>query len=363
MLRYTHFRSAQMRTQHERGNYSKVYNLVIYAIPITLYILKVEMVNNLESTLIYHQKRGRMQSIYVTILYAVTCIHFSLCMQEIPMNKSQSFNLLTAHDQPSQPLLTLLELLEIKHDGTLQEIVEKTQELWLRKPGTERWHMQDTYPDKRNEILALLDQIGVLKAKIPSKSHYDYILFHGASAGRMQKRFANLCTYDVTTKKIVFFSGERPLDAVADHIDGFFTNSEESPKTEYEIGRVLFDKMAPEKWKGTPIETITEQQACIQYGDEFQVIFIDAPMKGSQRPTTADTVALWLTSHPLPGSCLVISSQPYIGYQHTITRSLMPKEFDVETVGTASSEQNIAVHLDNIARWLYAELHKNRKDV
>jgi len=42
-------------------------------------------------------------------------------------------------------LLDLLDLLHIPLDNTLASIMRATQEAWVRKPGTERWLIQEQY--------------------------------------------------------------------------------------------------------------------------------------------------------------------------------------------------------------------------
>ncbi len=292
------------------------------------------------------------------ILCLITWMNYLVGIQELPMQMNRPFNLLTSDGKPSQPLLELLNLLAIEHDDSLKNIVEITQKNWLRKPGAERWHMKDIYQEKHAKIFPLLDKIGVLKEIKPSKQSYDYLLFYGASLGRMQKRLSTLWKHGVTFKAFIFFTGDRPLDLKIEPIKDLFYNKKH-PVTEYEAGRALFSQaQTPLQLLNAPLYVITEQHTEIPEKDELKIIFVDTPMKGSQRPTTADTVTLWLKSNPKPGSCLVTSSQPYVGYQDTIASLLIPKTFDIETVGSSSIEQNIAVHLDNLARWLYVELSK-----
>lgn len=74
------------------------------------------------------------------------------------------------------------------------------------------------------------------------------------------------------------------------------------------------------------------------------------------RPTTGDTVDSWLQSNLISGSCLVISNNPYVGYQDSVVRTLLPNDFKIETVGNKCSlSVVIAVYLDNLVRWLYQE--------
>ena len=144
----------------------------------------------------------------------INIISYLMIWSCVSINASKSFNLLTEDQKPSKPLLELLDLLDIKHDGSLKDIVEKTQTSWLRKADTERWHMKDTY-QHRDKIFSLLDQIGVLNEVIPTKNSYNYLLLHGAAFSRIQKRLAEalkLWEKGIRFNKLVLLTGERPLD-------------------------------------------------------------------------------------------------------------------------------------------------------
>ena len=74
------------------------------------------------------------------------------------------------------------------------------------------------------------------------------------------------------------------------------------------------------------------------------------------RANTEDTLRHWLTTDPIPGTCLAVSSQPFVGYQHSVARTVLPVNFEIETVGDISAEDEpLAVYLDTVARWLYQE--------
>ncbi len=68
------------------------------------------------------------------------------------------------------------------------------------------------------------------------------------------------------------------------------------------------------------------------------------------------TFKLWLNEKSLPDSILAFSNQPYVGYEHAVFKTLIPKEFSIETVGPkANAIMSVDVFLDNLARWLYQE--------
>ena len=78
--------------------------------------------------------------------------------------------------------------------------------------------------------------------------------------------------------------------------------------------------------------------------------------KGERRPNTTDTIVDWISRSPKPGSCLVISNQPYVLYQGAVVRVVCP-QFQVDTVGKAARPEGLKSVdvLDSIAKWLYGE--------
>lgn len=260
----------------------------------------------------------------------------------------------------STVLLDLLEKLNIKHNGTAQNIVEVTQKTMLRPTGKERWEIEDIFKDKRDLIYEDLKKLGCIEAIYPHKKYYDYALLLGAVVPTMRSRLeflVKLWEDGLRFKKLVFLVGNRPLDenleskeVILNHtnlnlpLNNEWKFSGELPKTESEAAKLIWDQSdLPKEMK------------------ETEIIFVDTPMqadeKGSlKRPTTDDTVKLWLSKNPVPGSCIAISNQPFIKYQHSVLRRLLPSSFYLETVGAKVSEdKSIAVIIDSIARWIYSE--------
>ena len=66
-------------------------------------------------------------------------------------------------DQMSRQALTeILDLTEVKHEGTLASIVTATQASWLRKAGTERWEMNNKFEKLNKSITPFLRSLGSL---------------------------------------------------------------------------------------------------------------------------------------------------------------------------------------------------------
>ena len=133
------------------------------------------------------------------------------------------------------------------------------------------------------------------------------------------------------------------------------------------------DWMEPAKIPATETEMakMVYNQAKLpkDFKELVQVQFIDTPLQrasngGAIRPNTGDTIKLWLTKTKPTGSVLAISNQPYVGYQHAVLKTFVPKEMSIETVGPKpSTSASSDLLLDTLARWLYQEnVFQNQKN-
>lgn len=268
--------------------------------------------------------------------------------------------LVDSKSKPTQDLLDLLSAFNVQHDGTLKDIVVQTQKEWLRKPGKERWQVDEVKVEDKEKVLELLEKLKCVGEVKPKSNDYDYALIMGATAGTMKLRISyllNLYNKGIRFKTMVFLVGERPRDINLETQDTFLVNTNDGlkikenwnfkdlPKTETEMAKLIFDQIdLPEEFK-----------------NNVKVIFVDTPMQPTKegqlrRPNTGDTVIWWMKLEPKAGTCLVISNNPYVGYQDTVARTLLPKKFSIETVGSAASRnEKVSTYLDNAARWLYQE--------
>lgn len=261
------------------------------------------------------------------------------------MDKPLYTAILDSEQKPSDLLLEILSLTHIPHDGTLKNIVELTQNQqpvgFIRPLGKERWEIDDIHEDNRLAILKTFEKMGVLDALYPVDMHYDYGIVHGATLDRSQSRMLfliELHNKGIKFDNIIVLSGKRIL-----------TEDERkrlnyAAENEYEMVKIVWSQLdIPEKLKQIPIT------------------FVDSPMIEKDgvvtRPTTGTTIKTWLKSNPKPGSALTISNQPFCEYQDSVTRTYLPRSFQIETVGPAADQDEIriSVLLDNLARWLYQE--------
>jgi len=270
-------------------------------------------------------------------------------------------------DKPSSALVQVFNILGIKTDGTAQSLNKIAQKDFLRKSGQERWEMGKKYDDKRDQLLPVFKELGVIDVVWPSAQQYQHIIIHGSTVTGMRQRLAFLnvlWNQGIRGENIVFFVGERPLDPKKESrkilLHQKFSDipfregwqpPEKMPKTEADAAVLLWDQI------------ISNEDLRIK-----NVLFIRVPMiRGSEtgklrRAQTKDTIEAWLDKSPISGKCLAISNNPYIPYQdQTMLKTLCERNCDrqlqVETVGAAAdTDISVAVHMDNIARWLYTEL-------
>ena len=250
---------------------------------------------------------------------------------------------------PQEELLQLLSLLEVKHDGSLDSIVKTTQNEWLRPKGKERWEVQGLHEDKRAEIEPLLLKMGFIETVHASQMQYDYGVILGSYAPNVRTRLQFLMdewNRGVRFRQLVFLGGERFVDETQDQLKSFLPNK---PKTETDVMKLIFAEAKLPK----------EMQ-------KLEVVFVDAPAKkkpdgGMERPNTGDTIHTWLANAPKPGHVLAVSTQPFVQYQDAVLKTLLPRSFQVETVGAKAQKRvPVAVWLDNLARYLYQQRERFR---
>jgi hypothetical protein len=242
------------------------------------------------------------------------------------------------HQIDSIALSRLCLALDIPKDG---DVITETQKRWLRKPGQERWELAELSPEQKLFVLKWAEEQGLFAPWKPARKKYDKAFILGATTYRMQKRLnylKKLWVQGIRFNKIVWLTGERPLDQ---RVDGLI----ERCSNESEAARIL--------WEETDLPSEMRQ---------LPVVFIAVPMKieGSslKRPTTEDTLIAWLKTDPQPCSAFFVSDQPFCGYQFAVVKTCMPESFDFEVVGEGIDAKNLpvaAVILDSVARWIYQD--------
>ncbi|MBI5346355.1 MAG: hypothetical protein HZB76_04360 [Chlamydiae bacterium] len=223
-----------------------------------------------------------------------------------------------------------------------KNIIEEAQKHWLRKPGKERWELEEINPDQRLIVLNWAKKQGLFSDWKPSSEVYDKALILGATTSQMQKRLDHLkqlWIQGIRFDEIVWLTGDRPLD---NRVDGLT----ELCHNESEAARIIFEEAdLPEGMRNIP------------------AFFVAVPMKiegfSLKRPNTEDTIIAWLKTFPKPCKALFVSDQPFCGYQFAIIKANLPKEFLFDLVGQGvdplSHPAAASITLDAIARWIYQE--------
>ena len=276
-------------------------------------------------------------------------------------------HLLDAQGKPSAQLEELLNLLNIKHDGSLASIVTETQKHFLRTAGKERWQTPELFETHKTAILNHANSLGLVEEIVPTQKHYKYAIILGATVKRMRTRLAylaHLWQQGIRFDHIICLGSERPLDSSIESPAVLMDEAEfgvqckkydenfEFPKTEYEAFKFLCDHCVqlPQDFKAIPITFINS-------------LMIKNADGSTRRPTTGDTILDWLKQNPAHGDCLFISNQPYVGYQDSVMRTFMPHDFGIiESCGPRAfdSTRNSDI-LDTIARLLYQEKIRREK--
>jgi len=226
----------------------------------------------------------------------------------------------------------ILTTLNIPHKNNLESINAACQANLLRKPGSERWQMEANFEAHRATLMPYLQKLGMCQEyKLTTNlAAYDYIVFMGAMTERVHDRISYLkdaiqALPDNHKPLVVLLTGMRPLDPL--HEDMSYGSNEAA--------------MMEAVYKGLGL-------------GKHRYEVVSAPMKGAARPTTDDTVYAWLATHPKPGRCLVVSSQPFVQRQADVVRALLPKDFSVDVVGKAAKDTcSMAMYLDELGRTVY----------
>lgn len=219
----------------------------------------------------------------------------------------------------------------------LEEITGIHPAEWIQ--GGERWNFEERFMDKEEELLQGLENLGIFDERRASQTYYDYAIVPGSLYDSIKTRIEFLVeewNRGVRFETVVFLTGKRKVHPEKESAEVLGCSLE----TETDVMRLV--------WKQTKMP------------DELRnlpLMIIDAePFPFRERPNTLATILAFLAENPKPGSCLVVSNQPYIAYQHEVFVALMPKVFTIESVGAAGGRNTpLSVLMDTVGR---TELYK-----
>lgn len=245
---------------------------------------------------------------------------------------------------PAEQILHLMNIKAPKSFEEMPELVQVTQERFVQK-NKDRWNFSEVTVSDPEALRRYCVSLGCFETVKAKKRHYKYAIVLGALKQRMQDRLDFLFSEwkrGVRFDSIVLLSGKRDLNEKIE-------NPPKGLKTEAELFVYLF--------KQHPLSTISTG---------MRLTVIDAgKVPGINRPTTVNTFQTWLESEPTPGDCLVVSCQPYVGYQEAVARYVLcASGMVVECIGDKTDKVSPAILLDTFAKWLnfaFLRIEKTRK--
>ncbi len=269
-------------------------------------------------------------------------------------------------DENHQPRVKLIQLLEIvgmpsleNSENPIFQINDWAQKNLLRQG--ERWEEQTLKFEKlKSQIKPILSDLGFIESTTSHFTTYQGALVHGGLLSRVRLRL-NYLTLEwnrgVRFQDLYFLGGERSLDAQQENKDLLIQDPasvlkirkdwkapKELPKTENEMIQLV--------WEQSEIPEDMRKQVTVH--------FINAPMKKDPksnnllRPTTDDTIEMWVKSSPPYGRYLAVTNAPYINRQDVVIRTVAPTEYGFDTIGPGAREQEkMVIILDELARLIF----------
>lgn len=218
--------------------------------------------------------------------------------------------------------------------------------------GSSRWEISESglNSDAESRVLTLCDQLGLVSNVPPARSHVDYLIALGGA------RLSNLLRPQYAAEliekslihpaEIVLLGGSRPvMDTERDATDTYAPGAE----TEFDLltmGAATafnFDASAHEEESHRDAANSNATWRIWRFAPEHSglglpVTAIEAPSlePEARRANTADSYAFFADRlAPEHASCLLVTSQIYVPYQHLEgVRSLaLPFSLELETVG------------------------------
>lgn len=278
-------------------------------------------------------------------------------------------------DENFQPRPKLLQLLQVLGMEPLDPTADVLTQIngWAQKNllrQGERWEQQtEQFDALAPSLLPMLEDLGFVHAVPAHFSEYQGALVHGALLTRVRSRLYNLIEQweqGVRFKRLYFLSGDRPLESDREGKNALLSDAESKLK-------IRPDWVSPSVLPATESEMVrfvwAQSLIPVDMRGQVEVYFIEAPMKSDPvsgklvRPTTDDTVKMWLQTCPPPGRYLAISNAPYINRQDLVLRSIVSGDYGFDTIGTAASKQEkMAIYLDEIARLIFQTKQLSQKN-
>ncbi len=258
--------------------------------------------------------------------------------------------------KPTEPLKNILELCQVKHNGTLSGIRDATQKAWYQKDKL-HFEIQERHSYLREVAMPLFEKLGMVRSVHVSKEKkfvkFDVALIHGGSLKAVQKRvtFLDLEWYanEVRFKTVGLIGSRRQLK-----------ESEQLHLMEPVIWGTKFDVPAKDESNvNTEFEMMCEvyKRAHLIFRNKISPILGPSAIAKADADTE-ETLREWLKEHSsFPTSILFISSQPFVQHQHLIAEKILKDRCQVVTIGCQAYDIPITTFLDTLAKTIY-EIHE-----
>jgi len=220
-------------------------------------------------------------------------------------------------------------------------LVNMTQQKWLRPAGKERWELKDSLllSARRDEIIQLVEKLGFVQEIKPSRQEYDSVLLLGATDKNLLARIhylKRLWDAGLRYRRVYLLTGNAKIKH---SLTDFKALPSVIANNKLETEAELVIKVFKHIHSDTGIDP-----------EVIQVIAIEK----QHRPNTEDTLLAWLANKVKAKNLLIVSNQPFVLYQDSVTKRVLTPLYQLETVGDCMfSNTPIVVMLDAIARYLY----------
>lgn len=255
--------------------------------------------------------------------------------------------------KPTPELLALMNLTGVLHEGTLSSIRDATQKQWFQQ-GRIRADIVEQHGAIKNQAMQLFSSLGFVQAVRPPEEnrHYKHAFLLGAKLRAVRKRlfylkelWDNGCRFD----NIHLLGSSLPL---GDDELGELSNAQNAEfpfeesvtlagvTTQATMMKCVYQQsLSLLPWKATVGMT------CLRMGPD------------REKANTEDTFVAWdeIKRHESTGTCLVVSSQPFVSFQRVIACKVLGQRHPIIHAVGYESPQKIPVtaFFDNTAKIIF----------
>lgn len=249
----------------------------------------------------------------------------------------------------------LMELQDISFNGTVRDLIDRTQKKWLTESSKEKRQIEKLTDSNIDKYWSVFHDLGMTDQILPPSEGYDIIIVMGATPMQLKARLSFLAACwrkGLRSKKIAVLAGERFLDPRVETLRNILVSPGDLTFREV-LGQAPLDEIEAAHWL---IENIIWPQGMDKL---FEVITTKRPGLGPNgRPGTIDTLTklreYLLDSPGIYRTGLIITSQPHAYYHYAQGQLLLDDLLCLELASEkAPSGTKVTTMLDATARWIH----------